>query len=198
MKSAIIALVTSVILVSGCSNKAVESHEYLLRPAGTVVPYDVNASPTLELHTVRIADYLDREGLILESSDNQIQAARYHRWAEPLRGSLKRYLQVAISQRTGISVAADLQQGSGADVRIDVIVHQLHGGAGGDVRMVAEWQLSNGKRHANVLMRSEFADTVRISADGYSAVVDAHEQLLDALAEAVADGIGRLEKTSLD
>ena len=172
-----------VLLLAGCGSQPLDQHEYLLRPERGAEP-----APTAEvvrLGKVAIASYLDQDGIVLQTSSAEIHSGRQHTWAEPLDNAIHRYLQVAIGARAGVVVEVAPLTTRQPKPEIEVRIHQLHGSTDGDVRLVAEWVLS-AEGTAEI---HQFDRSVRQSADGYSALVDAHRYLLDELAAAIAAGL---------
>jgi uncharacterized lipoprotein YmbA len=191
MKLIVPSLLLVCTLCAGCSNKPVQSSEYLLRPASPSIT-SAGESISIALGSVAIPPYLDQQGLVLETAPNEINAARNHRWAEPLSYSVQRYLQVAISQASGLDIGGRLTPVSNIEKQIDVAIHQFHTTAQGSVRLVAEWRiLETGNK--KVLVHRDFTASEVLAVDGYPAVVRAHGMLLNRLAAAIGTELGQPE-----
>ena len=169
----------------GCASAPPPTSEYLLR-----LPFEADGarrtdSAEIAIGRVSIAPYLDRDGIVIETGAQRIQAARDHRWAEPLPRSLRRALQEGIATVTGRDVVDAETQGPTAEgtTVIDVQIHRLHGTLEGEVALTADWQLRGAD---GTVARHSFADTVLTRAPGYDAIVAAHIELLAALSEAIA------------
>ncbi len=184
MRTFIFSSILVCLLCSGCSNKPAPSSEYLLRPhqADTDI---AGASTSIVLGNVGVPPYLDQRGIILETAPNEINAARNHRWAEPLTYSVQRYLQVAIGQAANLDIGGQLTPTAKIERQINVLIHQFHASVSGDVRLVAEWRILN-RPTGEVLAHKDFSASETLDADGYPAVVRAHEELLNRLAAAIA------------
>lgn len=182
------AILFANVFAAGCSNQPIETTDYLLRHAQAANSSGVAEAPTIALRRVEVAAYLDQRGLVLETSAYEISIARHNNWAEPLSDAVRRYLQVAIAEASGQAVAAQLTHQPSLVQEIDVIVHQLHGSANGDVRLVAEWRVSDTGDGATLTQRN-FSATTRQDTDGYAALVRAHQVLLDKLASDIASSL---------
>lgn len=162
------------LLVSGCATQpAPERHTYLLRvPQGEASP----VSPgRLSLAHVAVPGYLEAQEVMLMVSATEVRPARFHRWAEPPREGLTRYL----SNRLANEPVA-------TDYRVDVVVEELLGTESGNVRLRADYSLED---EAGGVVRGYFDRTVVQTSDGYPALVEAHAQLLEQLAEAIAETV---------
>lgn len=182
---ALAGLLPMVLATAGCTSTPPAPAEYLLRPALQETVRAVEQTPQLALGRVSLPPYLERDGIVLETGDRRVQAARDHRWAEPLSRALRRMLQTGVARASGRSVA-DLQNGDVEHVLvIDVDVHQFHGTVNGTVTLAADWALRD-QRTGRVLQRHEFVRRTPTRERGYDALVAAHASLLDELAEAIA------------
>jgi len=181
----IAAMLLLPILLAACAGRTPERHEYLL-PLPTLDPQTVSDSP-IHLLPVSIAPYLDQQGIVLQTQGAEVHVARQNRWAEPLDAAVDRYLQVALANATGRVVEVSPLTTASSATEVQVRVQQLHGNAGGKVRLVAEWSVVNpaGERTLH-----HFDATVAQQVDGYPALVDAHATLLDRLARAIAASLG--------
>lgn len=179
------------LLIAGCAaTPAPAPQEYLLRPPLAETVRELEQTPTLALGRVTLPAYLDREGIVLETGDHRIQAAREHRWAEPLSSSLRRMLQAGIARASGHSVGDLRDDVTGHRQVLDVDVHQLHATVGGEVTLAADWQLRE-PRTGRVLQRHEFVRRTLTRQAGYEAVVEAHAELLGELSRAIAESLDR-------
>lgn len=172
-------------LLAGCAGKpALEHHEYLLRPQQLETAS--GSHPAVRLKAVSVAPYLDQDGIVLQTASAEIRVANQHAWAEPLEDAIRRYLQVSIANHAGVEVeVAPLTTGA-AETSLTVAISQFHGSADGRVRLVAGWTVARADREPLLL---SFDQSVRQAADGYPALVVAHAELLERLAEAISDSL---------
>ena len=169
-------------ICAGCASSPPQSFDYLLRPQ--IISEDNDARPTIALDKIEVAPYLERKGIVLETSPGQVDTAQHHRWADPLDFSIRRYLQVALTQETGQNIASTYESSSAVESRVDVFIHQLHGSVAGTVKLVAEWQIRS-TDSGEVTARGQYSGTETINGDGYGEVVQAHAELLDRLEKSI-------------
>ncbi len=170
------------LLLGACAGKAPpEHHTYLLRPP-PMGALPESREPVL-LQPVVVAPYLDRKGIVLQMSEARIRTARHHEWAEPLDEAVGRYLQVGIANAAGRPVEMSPLTTGSAGVEVRVRIHRLHGDARGEVRLAAEWSV---RSPAGGRSLHDFVLDQRQADDGYPALVSAHAEVLDALAQAIA------------
>jgi uncharacterized lipoprotein YmbA len=174
-------ILAALVLLAACSGQPLHSSTYLLRADPPAQTRQFAPSAQFALGSVEIADYIDQPGLVLEVRAGEVYAARNHRWAEPLRDSVRALLQTEISRHIGRHVPF----GSGAPgaARIDIVIEQLHGNAAGEALLVAFWRLH---RPAGEDVVFQFAGREPLAEDGYYALVAAERELLLQLAEQIA------------
>ena len=181
-----VLLIFLVIAIAGCAGNAPapEVDLYLLRSASTPLPGPASVS----LSTVDVATYIDRPGLVLETSDGVMRPAVYHQWAEPLRESLRGYLGTELSRQLNAPVRfQDLGDSSWKQQPLTTVyvhVDELHGTRNGAARLVAFWRVAGAEVPAD---ERRFEREVRLASSGYASLVDAHKALLDALAQSIAE-----------
>ena len=174
-------LLSLLLLVVACSSQPRVTSTYLLR-AGTETQSGQREPATdIAFGKLEVARYLDQPGLVLETGDGEVHAARYHQWAEPLRSSLQALLQAEISTQLGRDIR--FQPDSPVTTRVDVIIDQLHGNSEGEAVLVATWRLRRVEGEDEV---HNFVDRQPLASDGYPALVDAQRQLLLRLSHEIA------------
>jgi len=178
------SVVVLCIVATGCGGQPLDRHEYLLRPpvmAGVIVPE--NGTNVVRLGKVEVAPYLDQNGIALGTGTAEIHAGKQHVWAEPLNHGIERYLQVTIGREGGVVVeVAPLTTGTQTP-ELEVRIHQFHGSVDGEVRLVAEWTVSESEDQDRLY---RFDSRRRQATDGYPALIEAHGLLLDELAGEIA------------
>ncbi len=175
------------IVVAGCSSAPPAAPvEYLLRPSLEPSAGAEERTPSVALGRITVAPYLARDSIVIETAEHRIQAARGHRWAEPLSRSLRRMLQVGISRASGRPVADAQDDATAYAFLVDVDIHRFHGSLEGDVVFAAEWRLRE-PGTGRVLSHHEFVQSTLTTEPGYDAVVRAHVSLLEGLSSAIAE-----------
>lgn len=173
--------------VLACSSATPTRTQYLLRagePASHVAPG--NGLTRIALGRITVAPYLDQFGIVLETEEREIRAARNHQWAEPLADGLRLYLRDAIAGVVGEDVGTTVTERSAYACVVNVFVEQLHGTADGRAVLVASYRIETpGSKTRNVVER-RFAEAKAIETKGYAGLVDTEVQLLGHLAKAIA------------
>jgi uncharacterized lipoprotein YmbA len=181
MRIPLLLIAVSSVLISACSTTPQARNTYLLRSSSHVHTGELAKVGAAYLGTVQVASYIDQPGLVLEIAEGIIHTAKQHHWAEPLRVSLREFLNVEISAANEEALATIPPEGAAAD-RIDVRISQLHGDAQGRAVLVASWSLSSAKQRHDY----QFAETAPLDGVGYKALVTAETQLLIQLSKAIA------------
>jgi uncharacterized lipoprotein YmbA len=175
----------SILLLAACSGKPVEpTRYYLLRSPVAVESGEMETTPFYSLGRVEVAAYIDQPGLVLESGSGEIHMARQHQWAEPLGTSLRRFLALGIGAEAGQPVA--LMSSLPSASRIDVTVDQLHGNSRGEAVLVAYWEVI---RENGTVSRHQFSEQRGLGRDGYTALVEAEQALLQQLAVRIGQSL---------
>jgi len=177
-------LVILTVFAVGCASNAPEPTYYLLRTDTPGLIAETTPAST-GIGTLTVASYIDAQGLVLESGNGEVRAARNHQWADPLRESLRSFLASEISVATGRTIGTDSYRESNWERRLDIHIDQLHGSVDGSARLVANWAVIDATNHT-VLAEYSFSETEPLSADGYDALVRAEKKLLSRLADAIA------------
>lgn len=186
-----LVLVGFALVLSACASEPeLPIEHYVL--AHNSQPYQVeNQQLPLTSLSVQLAPYLQQTGLLVEKPGQQVQAAHYHRWAEPLTQGVERTLftQLAVS----LNQAEVLQLSQIAmpyEYHLQVLVNAFHGSTDGTVKLQGEWLLiKNDAVKDSVLTIHRFDFNATQVGEGYPAMVAALQQLLDQLADNMQQGI---------
>ncbi|XKE43839.1 ABC-type transport auxiliary lipoprotein family protein [Halomonas organivorans] len=176
--------------LSGCAIDGEPATRYALpQPAPSAAAADVEATRVLVVRPLRLAPFLDVEGIVVQLDDVTLHEASGHRWAEPLGGQLERRLRdrLAIALRATRVVLED-DVGAGADgLQLRVTVERFQGRPDGHAVAAGRWRLldaEGAQRDA-----ASFEVTTPLARDGYPALVRAlghsWSRLADELAEAL-------------
>ena len=178
-------ILATALLLAACSGQPVEpTRYYLLRTPVSVESGEMEATPFYSLGRVEVATYIDQPGLVQETGAGEIHQARHHQWAEPLRVSLRRFLAIGIGAEAGQLVAPMTKSPEAS--RIDVTIDQLHGNARGEAVLVAYWEVT---QENGAVARFQFSERRELSRDGYAALVEAQQALLQQLARRIGQSI---------
>ena len=171
------------VFLAACSTTMPEHSTYLLRSDKNLGSGEVLSDSNVYLGGLTLANYIDQQGVVLETAPGQIHEARFHRWAEPLSVSLRGFLGAEISAGLGRDLA--LNESPEHAVRLDVNIDQMHGTMDGKALLVAHWRLtdSGGSR------LFKYVKTSALEGDGYDALVSAQRQLLELFALAISESL---------
>lgn len=155
------------LVLTGCLHAPVPSdHQYLLPAAGQASA--AVSQPPIE---VRLASYLDQDGIMVQTGPVEVHAARQHRWADPLPEQLRRALIVHLGQRSLPS-----------DGQLLVEVVRFQGNGHGHAEVDGRWHYRDGHGEEQ---GGRFRERRPLHKDGYPELV----KQLDAAWAAVAQSI---------
>ena len=178
-------LVIAILLLQACASTPSTPSEYLLSGPSESSSRQHHGTVDAALARVAVAEYLNRPEIVVETRDGVIQPAFAHRWAEPLEAGLRRAIARVASDASGLVVLPDAT--AAAPLLVDVTIERFHGTESGRVTLAARWTV----RRDDGISHHRMVDSVLTRADGYAALVDAHDALVDTLAQ----GIGQTLKS---
>ena len=171
----------------GCTSTSPTYTQYLLR-------HDISSEPVkssegiVSIGRLEVATYIDSLGLVLETANGEVNVARYHQWAEPLRESLRQYLASGISMQTEVTVRFQKGVGGTNSKRIDIYIDQLHGDATGHAKLAAYWTVTDVEKD-KVVVNEQFSAREPLLSDGYGALVAAQKVLLKDFSKAISTSL---------
>lgn len=176
-----VASLLLLVLLAGCASQTIEPSHYLMRSEQDIKSRQLNPSRNFSMGNVVLASYIDQPGLLIETQDGNIRAAKHHLWAEPVYEGVRNELIVAIGQATG----EDILPSSLTNTKyvLDIRIDQLHGTNTGAAKLVAYWWLRD---HKELVSAYQFSEEQTLAADGYTALVAAEQALLQRLATEIA------------
>jgi len=149
------------LVLAGClGGQSPPTNFYMLSPLSPS-PAGKSAEPAearihIGLETVVIAEYLNRNEIILNLDNTIYQFAEFNQWAEPLDANLTRVLEENLTnllQDASIEVFMASQSSIPLDYRLEVDMLRLDGNLGDHVRMVVQWALLETEEDELILMR---------------------------------------------
>lgn len=187
-------MLAMLLLPMGCAGPATDAALYLLPvPTAATATAASDAAP-LVLEDVRLAAFLDGAGLVLQTSDVNLHAARNHRWAEALARQLQRNLRQGLQQQLGILVVEAPGRAGSDSLQLSVDVDAFHGERNGSARVAGRWLL---QQQGKVVASANFEQHVTLAADGYPALVRALGQGWSEVIDAIAAGIAAVPGNNL-
>jgi hypothetical protein len=187
-----VAVVAFVALLVACSSPAPEPTSYLLRGEASEGSDSLGGSTRAGLGRLLVAPYLlSSQGIVVESAPGVVQAARQHRWAEPLDAGLRWFLRGEIARGLGDEVAAGLVDRQDWDYTIDIFIAQFHGTMSGTAILEATYVI---RPTADSVASREysFSKSQPQSDEGYAALVAAEQRLASDLGASIAESLREL------
>ncbi len=158
----------ALILTACASTPEPQIHSYFLEIEADAEPGAVNTG-IVDVN-VQVARYLTQPGIVLQTGPNQLTAAHYHRWAEPLsegvRRVLARQLNVNRSLASGVTVSLEL--------------FRFHGTRDGNALVAGHWSIFDGQKQQPLYQQS-FDLKQPLPQAGYEALVQTLSTLLDSV-----------------
>lgn len=152
-----------------CSSQAPVSYYQLSMP----MPEQVNpqerpvAERRLQLQSVKVANYLNGAGLVMQRSDVELIIARRHLWADALDQQLYRLLAEQLQARLQTFQLAPANGSN--DMQLQLTIDRFHAQANGVAIISGQYTLSSaGSRSTRA-----FSYQQPLVADGYPALVNA-------------------------
>lgn len=174
------------VLISACASSVEPPARYMLASHST------NSAPaqpegTLRISALRLAHYVDVDGIVMQLDDITLNAAREHQWAEGLDRQLERGLRARLTQALP-SLRVIRAEGSQPDaLTLRIEVDQFQGRYDGVAIASGQWQLVN--TEGTILAMENFHTQTPLSEDGYPALVRALSVSWDHAAELIANEI---------
>ena len=108
------------------------------------------------LETVVMAEYLNRNEIVLNLDNTVYQLAEFNQWAEPLSDNLTRVLAENLTnllRDDPIDVILTSESSIPFDYRVEVDMLRLDGNLGSTVTLIAQWALLESEEDNLILMR---------------------------------------------
>ncbi len=119
---------------------------------------------------VQVARYLAQPGIVLQTGPNQLTAAHYHRWAEPLTEGIRRVL----ARRLNGDVSQE------AKMTVSVELFRFHGTHDGNALAAGHWSIYDSQK-PQPLYQQAFDLNEPLHQAGYEALVQTLSALLDSV-----------------
>jgi len=156
-----VAIIFLALALAGClGGHSPTTNFYMLSPLSPTQAGTAHESTEARIHigleTVVIAEYLNRNEIILNLDNTIYQLAEFNQWAEPLDENLTRVLEENLTnllQGDSIEVFLISESSIPLDYRLEVDVMSLDGNLGDQVALVAQWALLETEEDALILVR---------------------------------------------
>lgn len=177
------ALIMGLLILAGCSSVPA-THQYTL-PEHPVTRTSVPAgAPGATLLPVQLAGHLVVNGIVVQTSPLEVNEARNNLWADALSNQTDRAIAQAL--RTKLRNVR-LLPGDSADIpALYAVVNldQFQGRYDGKAIVSGQYRLMNAERH--LVSQQDFSYALPLAHDGYPALVDALDDALQQLSNAMA------------
>ncbi len=191
-----VAITFLALILAGClGGPSPPTNFYMLSPlspspAGKF-PASTKARIPIGLETVVVAEYLNRNEIVINLDNTIYQLAEFNQWAEPLSDNLTRVLAENLTnllQEYSITLFLSSDSSILPDYRLEVDVVRLDGNLGGQAALVAQWALLAGEEDDLILMRrSKYQE--QAADDTYKGLVMAKSRTIEKLCREMAVAI---------
>lgn len=190
--SAAFLLVLGALLLNGCAGGSpAAGQRYLLAIHQAPDPPLEPTARQLDIAPLRLAPFLQTDGIVMQTGAVTIHQGRDHLWAENLATQLQRSLCQELARklrRVQVLAAREPAPPGGALRRLEVEVDGFHGRYDGVAVVAGQWWLRDDA--GRLLDSRQFSIERPLAADGYQALVEslavAWRGVADAIAPAVA------------
>lgn len=185
MKRIFLLIIICAVATGGCGNPYPEF--YTLSPSG---PIPKNRGTGIGVGPVILAEYVDRQNLVVQTSPNKIEVAENHLWAGTLDDSIERVLSINIGRRLGTGNVRTYPwlRDSEIDFQVTMDIHEFMAGADGYAHLEATWRVYSLPGRRLVASRNH-TGSEPIPEENFEAMVAAQSKLLEGLSEDIAKGI---------
>lgn len=137
-----------------------------------------------------LAEYIDRENLVIQTGPNKLEVAENHIWAGDLDNSIARVLSINIGRRVGTGNVRTYPWASDSEIDYQVAmdIREFIAGDDGYAHIEASWRLYSLPSRQLTASRT-FRAKESISTEDFESVVAAQSRLLGQLAADIASSI---------
>ena len=180
---------TASLLLAGCAgSSSTQFHRYTLPDESPSASESIRSQGQLQpvaVPLVRLADYLSGDGIVMQTSDIEVQQAQGHLWAGNLARQLTRQLRRQLASRLGSENVLDRTSTSSATLLVQL--DQFQGRHDGQAVVGGSYELRDASD--NSVLKQDFHITEPLKNDGYPALVRAlaagWQQLAGQMAQAI-------------
>ena len=191
-----VAIIFLALALVGClGGQSPSTNFYMLSPLSPSQAGESAASAEARIHvgleTVVIAEYLNRNEIVLNLDNTIFQLAEFNQWAEPLDGNLTRVLGenlMNLLQGDSIRVFQASESSIPLDYRLEVDVLRLDGNLGDQVTLIVQWALlETAEDDLKLMRRSEYQEPA--ADQTYKELVLAKSRTIEKLSRDIAADI---------
>jgi uncharacterized lipoprotein YmbA len=185
MKPSLIPILAAVAFLAGCGGSLPTF--YMLSPEG---PLPSGGGTGIGVGPVSLAEYVDRQNLVVQSGPNRLELAESHLWAGDLDNSVARVVATNLGRRlgTGNIRTYPWQRDSEIDYQVAIDIREFIAGSDGYAHIEATWRIYS-LPGSKLISSKTFIAKEAITSEDYEAVVAAQSRLLGKLSADIAAGI---------
>jgi uncharacterized lipoprotein YmbA len=197
------AIIYLSLVLAGClGGRSAPTRFYMLSP---LVQSQTRTSPVtaearfhIGLEMVVVAEYLNRNEIVVNLDNTIYQLAEFNQWMEPLNNNLTRVLEENLTNLLQAdSIDIFLVSGSSIplDYRLEVDVLRLDGNLGDQATLVAQWALLDEEDELRIMRRTKYQEQTIDST--YKELVLAKSRTIERLSRDISAGVKKIlaEKT---
>ena len=166
----------TVVALAGCAGRTPESSFYTFAPRGDVSPV-LNASATIDVSRVRVAEYIDRPQMVTVH-DTQVHVATSDRWAAGLPSMIQRRVIENLTAAMPGALVKDSNFGPAGDCGVAIEIVGLDGDLNDAARLDAIYVMTCGDKS-----RARHVTYTAPVGDDYASYATAIGQLVDKMSD---------------
>jgi hypothetical protein len=180
-----LATLAAAAILSGCANKYPDY--YTLSAEG---PSPTGGGRGIGVGPVTLAEYVDRQNIVIQTGPNKLEVAEFQLWAGDLDDSIARVISINLGRRlnTGNIRTYPWQRDSEIDYQIAMDIREFIAGNDGYAHIEASWRIY-ALPGRNLAASRTFTDKEPIENEDYESVVAAQSILLGRLSADIAAAI---------
>ncbi len=166
---------------------------YLLNSDSTRAPLNNSASLNIGLGPIEFPDYLERSKIMVRTGDNSLEAAEYHRWAEPLETNFTRVLVQELSNALPNANVSTYPKRSSQKINVQVVleVFRFDSDDSKHAKLNVRWELLDpDKKPLAAPQQRQYVKAAH--NNDYEARVKAMSECVTALGQELAQEINRV------
>jgi hypothetical protein len=139
---------------------------------------------------VTLAEYVDRQNLVIQSGPNKLELAESHLWAGDLDNSVARVIATNVGRRLGTGNVRTYpwKRDSEIDYQVAMDIREFLAGDDGYAHIEATWRIYS-LPGSKLVGSKTFSAKEPIATEDFEAVVAAQSRLLGKLSADIAAGI---------
>ncbi len=186
-------LLTLLLTISGCGTSQ-PSKFYLLNASNIAIQ---SSGPSLTLGVglgpIKFPTYLERNKILVRTSNNSFKAAEYHRWAEPLDTNFTRVLAQELNSALPNASITIYPWRSGKKIETQIVLEVLSFDSDNQnqASLTVRWELIDANKNSLVPPK-QYTYAQRANKSDYDARVAAMSGCVTQLGQALAQEIARI------